>query len=96
VYTRLGTSGQLISPGAVCPGNGTAAHTEEEAGWTPEAVWTFREKGLLHLLEIGLPARRSVLCWVCRTDCAKLGVLCWLRCTDWVLCTDCAKLGALY
>jgi len=42
------------------------------------------EKGLLHLLETGLPARRLV---------AVLSALCWVRCVG---CAGCAVVGAQY
>jgi hypothetical protein len=79
MYTRLGASGQLHAPGALSPEIHLSPLKRSLGG--PRMRSGRFGKGLLHLLDIGLAARRLV---------GVLSALCWVR------CTDCAVLGALY
>jgi hypothetical protein len=46
----MGVSGQRHAPNALCPRERTPIPTGQEAGWTPEPVWTQRlEEKILRL-----------------------------------------------
>ena len=60
--------GQLHSPATLPPGKKNSVSTEQEAGWAPLSVWTFRRReNILSILEIEPRTLQSISLY---TDCA--------------------------